>query len=154
MMKQMEESTSHASEKTIKTEETSESSPIPRHIRSAAFKCEFCEREFHLKDQLIRHVISFHRVSENAVKSEDIHSFSYDSITENQSKTIFDNPTTYQRDRKRNQTKFERDANRKSFTDRIYLKRHELFDYKATFLQFMWKVVQNTGKIEETPDQS
>eukprot|EP01083_Nonionella_stella_P034101 93363_1 len=65
------------SRKTIKLEETDRFDlPQPNsQTWSAAFNCEFCGNEFHLKDHLIQHVSKSHQLSlNNIVKTEESNS--------------------------------------------------------------------------------
>eukprot|EP01083_Nonionella_stella_P310513 1103369_1 len=57
----------------IKSEQTDRQDlpPSSSQTWSVAFKCEFCDKEFHLKDHLIQHVSESHQLSlNNIVKTE------------------------------------------------------------------------------------
>eukprot|EP01083_Nonionella_stella_P267517 903686_1 len=53
---------------------------------SAAFRCEFCDQEFNLKGNLVRHVTESHKLlSDRPVKSEETFSVGGTSLTQSQS---------------------------------------------------------------------
>eukprot|EP01083_Nonionella_stella_P160540 524979_1 len=45
---------------------------LSSHTWTAAFKCEFCHQDFHLKEHLIRHVSDSHPLSFDTVKCEEM----------------------------------------------------------------------------------
>eukprot|EP01083_Nonionella_stella_P128131 388174_1 len=46
-------------------------SPIPPQPSTTAFKCEYCQKEFNLKEHLIRHASEAHSVLVGLIKQEE-----------------------------------------------------------------------------------
>eukprot|EP01083_Nonionella_stella_P081241 223678_1 len=114
----------YPNEPTIKTEEISKNQRIPRQIRSNAFKCEFCDEKFNLKDHLIRHVTEVHKSALTTVKleppiSESISTLSHNHIA-NQKNSI-DHPI-----QQNNKIKFKCNICKKLFANRSTLMTHKV----------------------------
>eukprot|EP01083_Nonionella_stella_P005485 15849_1 len=60
---------------TIKSEYSNQSSSIQPRIQTAGFKCDLCNSEFQLKNNLIQHVTESHKVSIDIVKTEEASEF-------------------------------------------------------------------------------